>query len=157
MFIGALFTIAKICKHLHTMEYYSDIKKNEIMPSIAWIGLEINILNELIHRKSNIIWYHSYVESKRMIQGFPGGLVVKNSVLSLLWLKFTPRFGSFHMPLVWPKKTPHIQKQKNKNKKWYKWTYLQNGNGLTDTENKLMVTKVDSRRVGVGQRAKLGI
>ena len=26
-------------------------------------------------------------------------------------------------------------------KKWYKWTYLQNRNRLTDLENKLMVTK----------------
>ena len=26
-------------------------------------------------------------------------------------------------------------------KKWYKWTYLQNRNRLTDIENKLMVTK----------------
>ena len=26
-------------------------------------------------------------------------------------------------------------------KKWYKWTYLQNRNRVTDIENKLMVTK----------------
>ena len=26
-------------------------------------------------------------------------------------------------------------------KKWYKWTYLQNRNWVTDVENKLMVTK----------------
>ena len=26
-------------------------------------------------------------------------------------------------------------------KKWYKWTYLQNRNTLTDIENKLLVTK----------------
>ena len=26
-------------------------------------------------------------------------------------------------------------------KKWYKWTYLQNRNRLTDLENKLIVTK----------------
>ena len=26
-------------------------------------------------------------------------------------------------------------------KKWYRWTYLQNRNRLTDIENKLMVTK----------------
>ena len=32
-------------------------------------------------------------------------------------------------------------------KKWYKRTYLQNRNKLTDTENKLMVTKVKG---GVG-------
>ena len=32
-----------------------------------------------------------------------------------------------------------------KSKKWYKWIYLQNRNRLTDIENKLMVTKGDSR------------
>ena len=26
-------------------------------------------------------------------------------------------------------------------KKWYKWIYLQNRNGLTDVENKFVVTK----------------
>ena len=38
-------------------------------------------------------------------------------------------------------------------KKWYKWTYLQNRNRLTDIENKLMVTKGIS---AVG-RDKLGV
>ena len=28
-------------------------------------------------------------------------------------------------------------------KKWYKWTYLQDRNRLTDIENKLMVTKAE--------------
>ena len=32
--------------------------------------------------------------------------------------------------------------------KLYKWTYLQNRNKLIDLENKLMVTKGDSERVG---------
>ena len=30
-------------------------------------------------------------------------------------------------------------------KKWYKWTYLQTRNRLTDIENKLMVTKGEWR------------
>ena len=30
-------------------------------------------------------------------------------------------------------------------KKWYKWTYLQNRNSLTDIKNKLMVTKGEMR------------
>ena len=52
------------------MEYYSAIKKNEIMASAAtWMDLEIIILSEVSQtRKINIIWYHLYVESKKMIQ-----------------------------------------------------------------------------------------
>ena len=72
------------------MEYYSAIKKNEIMPFAATeMDLEIIILNEVSQTKINIIWYHLYVESKI----------------------------------------------------WYKWTYLQSRNRLTDIENKFMVTK----------------
>ena len=34
--------------HTHTMGYYSDIKKNEIMPFAAtWVDLEIIILSEV--------------------------------------------------------------------------------------------------------------
>ena len=45
------------------MEHDSAIKKNEIMPSAAaWTDLEIMILSQ---RKTNIIWYHLYVESKK--------------------------------------------------------------------------------------------
>ena len=32
-----------------------------------------------------------------------------------------------------------------KKKKWYKWTYLQNRNRLTDIENKFIITKGDGR------------
>ena len=63
MFIAALFTIAKTWKqakcpstgewikkmwYIYTMEYYSAIKKNEIMPFTAtWMQLVIIILSEI--------------------------------------------------------------------------------------------------------------
>ena len=81
MFTAALFTTAKTRKqpkcpstdewikiwYIYTMEYWSAIKKkDEIMPFAAtWMDLEIIILNKVSQRKTNIVWYHLYVESKK--------------------------------------------------------------------------------------------
>ena len=54
--------------YIYTMDYSSAIKKNEIMPFAAtWMDLEIIILSEVRQRKTNIIWYHLYVDSKKKI------------------------------------------------------------------------------------------
>ena len=69
MFTAALFTIAKTWKQLkcpsteewikmryiYTMEYYSSIKKNEIILfATTWMVLEIITLSEASLRKTNI-------------------------------------------------------------------------------------------------------
>ena len=42
--------------YIHTMEYYSAIKKKEIMPFAAtWMDLEISILSVVRQRKTNTI------------------------------------------------------------------------------------------------------
>ena len=42
--------------HIHTMEYYSAIKKNERMPfAAAQMDLEVIILSEVSQRKTHII------------------------------------------------------------------------------------------------------
>ena len=67
--LAGRFFITEPLGKIPTMEYYSTIKKNKIMPFTAlWIDLEIVILSEVSQRKTNIIWYHLYVESKKMIQ-----------------------------------------------------------------------------------------
>ena len=44
--------------YIYIMEYYSAIKKNEIMSFAAtWRDLEIIILSKVRQRKTNI-WYH---------------------------------------------------------------------------------------------------
>ena len=76
VFIAALWTTAKVRKEpkcpsmdkwakkmwcVYTMEYYSVIKKNEILPSATtWMELEGIMLSEISQRKTNIIWLHSY-------------------------------------------------------------------------------------------------
>ena len=42
--------------HIYTMEYYSAIKKTEIIPFAAtWLQLEILTLPEVTQRKTNIL------------------------------------------------------------------------------------------------------
>ena len=69
MFITALYTIAKTWKqpkcpstdemvkkmwYIHTMEYYSAIKKNEIMPfAVTWMDLEIIIPSDVNQKEKD--------------------------------------------------------------------------------------------------------
>ena len=83
MFIAALFTIARTWKqpkrpstedwikkmwYIYTMEYYSATKRNKIVPfAETWMDLETVIKSEVRKRKTNILWYHLYVEFRKMI------------------------------------------------------------------------------------------
>ena len=51
--------------YIYTMEYYSAIKKKEIMPfTTTWMQLEILILSEVNQTKTNTTRHPIYVESK---------------------------------------------------------------------------------------------
>ena len=81
VFIEALFPIAKTWKlskcwstedwlkkiwYISTMEYYSAVKKNGIMPFAAtWIDQEIIILSEVSQRKTYIMWDYNHVEPNK--------------------------------------------------------------------------------------------
>ena len=52
--------------YVYTMEYYSAIKKNEILPpATTWRDLEGIMISEISQRKTNTVYYHLYVESKK--------------------------------------------------------------------------------------------
>ena len=53
--------------YIYTMEHYTAIKKDEIMPfAVTWMDLEIIILSEVSHKENDkYIWYHLYVEPKK--------------------------------------------------------------------------------------------
>ena len=79
MFTATLFTVAKIWKqpkcpsteewikkmwYLYTVEYYSAIKQNKIMPFAAtWMDREGIKLSEV--RQTNTVCFHLHVESKK--------------------------------------------------------------------------------------------
>ena len=66
--VGSVIYIC-VCIYTHTTEYSSAIKKNVIMPfATRQMDLEIITLSKVSQRKTNIIWYHLYVESKKVIQ-----------------------------------------------------------------------------------------
>ena len=77
MFVAALFTIATTWKqpkcpstdewikkmwYMYTMEYYTTVKKNEVMPFAAtWMNLEINILSEVSQTERQISYDITYM------------------------------------------------------------------------------------------------
>ena len=82
MFIVAVFTLAKIWKqpkcpltyewvkkmwHTHTMEYYSAIEKNGILP-FMWVDLEGIMLSEMSDRDAQTPYDTTYIWNLKKIQ-----------------------------------------------------------------------------------------
>ena len=81
MFLEVLSIIAKVWKepkrpsveewikkmwYRYTMEYYSAIKKNGVLPfATTWMELEAMMLSEISQRKTKILCLHSYEDFKR--------------------------------------------------------------------------------------------
>ena len=53
---------------------------------------------------------------KKCSEGFPGSLMVKDSALSLLWLRFDPWLGNFCMPRDQPKKKEKKERKEERKK-----------------------------------------
>ena len=51
--------------YIYTMEYYSAIKRDEMPFAATWMDLESAIVSEVRQRRSNIVRYHLFVESKK--------------------------------------------------------------------------------------------
>ena len=48
------------------MEYYSVVRKNEILPfETTWMDQEDIMLSEMSQRRTNNVCYHLYVKSKK--------------------------------------------------------------------------------------------
>ena len=53
-------------RYIYTMEYYSAIRKNEILPfAITWMDLEGIMLNEVSQTRTIMVWVHLYVKPKK--------------------------------------------------------------------------------------------
>ena len=120
MFIAALFIIAKIWKQpkylsvdkwikkvcvcvcacvpcLVFSEYSSPVRRKELLPFAAtWMDmmLEDIMLSEISPRKTNTVWSHLYVESKKAeLIGVPGWLSWRNMWLLILGFWVKPHTG----------------------------------------------------------------
>lgn len=50
------------------MEYYSTTENDKILPYVTtWIDLEDVMLSELSQTETNTLWFHSYVEYKKLV------------------------------------------------------------------------------------------
>ena len=154
---------------------YSAIKKKEMPFAVIWmdLDLEIIILSEVSQTEKDkyhmifftcIIWaslvaqrlkhlpamWETWVQPLHQEDPLEKEMATGSSILAwrIPWteepgrLQFT---GSQRVGHDW-----HMYNIK----KWYKWTYLQNRNRLTDIDNKPMITK-EERQEGINQEFEI--
>ena len=69
-----------VCRY--TMEHYSAMKRNKILPFAAtWIDLEGIMLSEISQRKTNTVWYHVYVELENKTSDYKRNRLIENKLL----------------------------------------------------------------------------
>ena len=55
-----------VCVYIKNMVYYSAIKNDEMLPfATMWRELGSIMLSLMSQRKTNTIWFHSYIEFKK--------------------------------------------------------------------------------------------
>ena len=90
--------------YIYTMEYYSDIKKNEILPFAAtWMGLEIIILSEVSETEKDK--YHMILLIYGLFKNDANELIYRREIDSQiqktnLWLPKGKGWGGIHLE-VW--------------------------------------------------------
>jgi len=78
-------------------------------PSVEWLDYSAFAV-----RRELQIWsrWELHLKTEREEEEFSGNQVVKDSALSLLWLRFDLWLGNFPMPQVQPKKKKKLIKKK---------------------------------------------
>ena len=152
MIIASLFTVAKIwlqpmCPstdewirkmwYIYTMEYYSAIKKKEMLPFVTMqMNLESILLSEISQIKTNIVWYHLYVESKKLELPYDPAIPLLGIYLdkTIIW-KYTrtPKFiaALFTTAKIWKQpKCPSTDECIKKIWYIYSWILLSHKNEI---------------------------
>ena len=154
---------------------YSAIKKKEMPFAVIWmdLDLEIIILSEVSQTEKNkyhmifftcIIWASLVAQRLKHLPAMWETWVQPLHQEDPLEKEMATRSSIFAWRIPWTEEPGRLQFTGSQRvghdwhmyniKKWYKWTYLQNRNRLTDIDNKPMITK-EERQEGINQEFEI--